>query len=151
MAEKHFYEQEEYTDQYLIPYLKRHLTGFDNTGLSILEVGCAEGGSISSLLKLGYQVDGIEIEEGRAAIALDKLRGRSKIVVGDITRAEQVDMGRTYDLIIMRDVIKHIEDKATALANLHAMMKEGGHLFITFPLKYSPYAAHQQNARSWLK
>lgn len=42
MAEKHFYEQIEFTKKYLLTYFQRYINDFHK--LKVLEIGCAEGG-----------------------------------------------------------------------------------------------------------
>lgn len=151
MAEKHFYEQEKYTNEYLIPYLNENLETFKDTNIKILEVGSAEGGTLSILDSLGYEIDGIEISQPRVDIALKKLKPEIIVSTGDITTKIDTDKKGYYDLIIMRDVIEHIEDKQAAFDNINSLLSEKGHLFVTFPLKYSAYAGHQQNYKSWIK
>ena len=55
-----------------------------------------------------------------------------------------------YDTIVIRDVIEHIEDKTTALANIFNLLKPGGKLFMSFPPKYCAYAGHQQTVPTLL-
>lgn len=152
MAEKHHWEQKKYTNEYLIPYLDKNLNLLSQKEIKILEVGCAEGGTQAALYEKGIYCEGVELEEGRAKIAQDKLAGTAKVTVGDITKMSSLDLNYSpYDIIVMRDVIEHIYDKKSAFENLHALLKDNGYLFITFPLKYSPYAGHQQNSKTWLK
>jgi SAM-dependent methyltransferase len=151
MAEKHYYEQESYSNNYLLPFLEKRLRRFSPEEYRILEVGCAEGGTLASLAARGFSCAGMEIVEGRAAIAKAKLPKGFPVFVGDVTAADQPNLTKDYNLILIRDVIEHIEDKAAALRTLHSQLSDNGRVFITFPLKYSPYAGHQQTAKSWLK
>ena len=149
MAEKHFYEQIEYTKKYLLPYFQKNIPSFHK--LRVLEVGCAEGGLMEVLGDIGMDVTGIEISEERAKIASEK-NPKLKVVVGDIMDpALPEKVGIDYDLVIMREVIEHIPDKIAAFNNLGKFTKENGYLFISFPPKRSPFAGHQQIAQSPLK
>lgn len=148
MAEKHFYEQIEYTNKYLIPFFEKNIPQFYN--LKILEVGCAEAGLLNELQKRGIEVHGIEISKERVDIALKK-NPNLKIILGDITDKKIITQLDKYDLIIMREVIEHIKDKDSVFENLKKLLKSNGYLFITFPPKYSPFAGHQQIAKSFLK
>lgn len=148
MAEKHFYEQIEYTNKYLIPYFQKFIKNFDQ--LKVLEVGCAEGGLIHVLSQRGMIAHGLEISQERVDIALKK-NPELKIVVGDITDKNSLNHFEKYDLIIMREVIEHIHKKDDAFNNLNNLLNENGYLFISFPPKYSPFAGHQQIAKSFLK
>lgn len=149
MPEKHYFEQIEYTETYLIPYFSKHIKSFRN--LKILEIGCAEAGTLSVLKNLGHKVTGLEIDETRAKLALEK-NPDMNIKVGDISSCYIVDkIAETYDLIIMREVIEHIPNKGTTFYNIDRLLKNGGYFFVTFPPKYSPFAGHQQVGRSFLK
>lgn len=149
MAEKHFYEQQKFTREYILPHLKAVLG--DLSGLNALEVGCAEGGLLQVFEEAGISCKGIELEENRVALA-KKLRPKADVMVGDITEPEITQIsGAPFDLVVMRDVIEHVLDKPAAFRNLNRLLKPGGYLFVTFPPKYSPFAGHQQHARSFLK
>ncbi len=150
MSEKHYQEQYQHTVNYLIPYFKVVLP-VDIEQMNILEVGCAEGGFIDVLQQTNKNVQGIELEASRVETALDK-NPDLKIQVGDITDsrlAEKLD--QQFDLIVIRDVIEHIPNKDAAFRNLSELLKSGGFLYMTFPPKYSPFAGHQQHARSFLR
>ncbi|MDF1612513.1 class I SAM-dependent methyltransferase [Stygiobacter electus] len=148
MAEKHFFEQIEYTNKYLIPYFENHIKNF--TKLKILEVGCAEAGLLDVFYKRGIEIQGLEISQERVDIAMKK-NPNLKIVVGDITDESILQKLEKYDFIIMREVIEHIHKKESAFRNLKSLLNENGLLFISFPPKYSPFAGHQQIAKSFLK
>lgn len=155
MAEKHYYEQKEFTEKYLVPYFQKLIPHFNE--LKILEIGCAEGGLLEELLSLGIFAVGLEIDEKRVAIAHQK-NPELKIFVGDITDPDLIkkissfsDFASGFDLIIMREVIEHLKNKKNAFYNLNYLLKENGYLFVSFPPKYSPFAGHQQIGKSFLK
>lgn len=149
MPEQHFYEQRDHTDNYLVPFFKKHIKNFQN--LKVLEVGCAEAGLMDRLSELGFEVTGVEIDPERAKIANEKNKNLN-VIVGDISDPKIVEQtGNEFDFIIMREVIEHVIDKETAFANLNKLLKEGGYLFVSFPPKYSPFAGHQQVGLSILK
>ena len=126
MAKKHYGEQFRYTNEILIPYLRKHIDF-----ITVVDVGCGEGGSLKAFNENGYKPKGLEIAKDRI---MD-----NNIIHGDAT----VSIPKA-DLIIMRDVIEHIENKKKLLNNVKSK-----YLFITFPPKCSTYAAHQQNYSYW--
>ncbi|MDQ7818496.1 MAG: class I SAM-dependent methyltransferase [Melioribacteraceae bacterium] len=149
MAEKHFYEQRDYTEKYLIPYFQKKIHNFHK--LKVLEIGCAEGGLLEVLRNLGMDATGIELSPERIEIA-KAINPQLKIIAGDITDEKLPDLiGEKFDLIIMREVIEHVSNKYTAFDNLDILLNDKGYLFISFPPKYSPFAGHQQIAGSFLK
>jgi 2-polyprenyl-3-methyl-5-hydroxy-6-metoxy-1,4-benzoquinol methylase len=149
MAEKHFYEQKEYTTNYLLPYLQKHISNFHQ--LKVLEIGCAEGGLLEVLQDIGINCIGLEISEERIKIAQTK-NSTINIVHGDITENNLLEkFPYQFDVIIMREVIEHLQNKYAAFGNLNSLLKENGFLYVSFPPKYSPFAGHQQIAQSFLK
>lgn len=149
MAEKHFYEQQKFTESYLIPYFEKHLPDFRST--RILEVGCAEAGFMDVLSKNGFDIMGLELEEHRVKTALEK-NPNLNIIVGDITKNSIVEtIGKTFDLIVMRDVIEHIPDRMATFGNISKLLETEGYLYITFPPRFSAFAGHHQNYKSVLK
>lgn len=149
MAEKHFYEQAEYTKKYLIPYFQKNIPEFHK--LSVLEVGCAEGGLLEVLQEMGMEVAGIELSEERANVAIQK-NSKLNVKVGDIMDPDlPTKLNKKYDLVIMREVIEHVPDKYAAFRNLDLLTNDNGFLFVSFPPKRSPFAGHQQIAKSFLK
>ncbi|MDD3807201.1 MAG: class I SAM-dependent methyltransferase [Candidatus Marinimicrobia bacterium] len=148
MAEKHYYEQFKHTQEYLVPYFQKHIPDFKT--FRILEVGCAEGGSLKVFHDLGMCVTGAELEPGRVAIGKNK-NPELDIRVMDITDPKILDQLGTYDLIILRDVIEHVFDREAAFSNLQYLSSDHAYLYITFPPKYSAFAGHQQNCRSFLR
>jgi SAM-dependent methyltransferase len=149
MAEKHYYEQRTLAQTYLIPYFQSHLPDFKRT--KILEIGCAEAGVLAVLAEDGIDACGLELEASRVKIAKEK-NPSLNVYTGDITDTILLDkITDRFDLIILRDVIEHIADRTAAFTNMIKLLNRGGYLYITFPPKFSVFAGHQQNAKSFLK
>lgn len=149
MAEKHFKEQIEFTNWYLLPYFKNHIPNLSSC--SVLEVGCAEGGFVKVLHDLGIKIKGLELEQARVDTA--KLKAPElDIIQADITDTNVSEkLGEKFDLIVMRDVIEHIPNRDAAFSNLYDLLNDNGYLFITFPPRFSGFAGHQQNGKSFFR
>ena len=149
MAEKHFYEQKQYTKEYLLPYFQKNIPEFHKK--TVLEVGCAEGGLLTVLLDIGMHAVGIEISPERVEIA-KKNNPSVNITVGDIMDPKLPEFIKDkFDVIIIREVIEHLHDKKSTFENLGRLLKDEGYVFISFPPKRSPFAGHQQIGKSFLK
>ncbi|MFA3781859.1 class I SAM-dependent methyltransferase [Melioribacteraceae bacterium 4301-Me] len=149
MPEKHYYEQKEYTEKYIIPFFERYLPQYKS--FRVLEIGCAEGGLVEVMSKHCAEVIGLELSQTRIDIAKEK-NPNLEIIQGDITDVNLTKkLQLQFDLLIMREVIEHVPDKHAAFNNLRKLLKNEGYLFISFPPKYSPFAGHQQIAHSFLK
>jgi len=149
MSEKHYFEQVEHTQSYLVPFFKKQIHNFEQ--LKILEVGCAEGGFLDVLYELGMDVAGVELSPGRVEIAKQK-NPKMNVMVGDITSPNIADeINDQFDLIVLRDVIEHIPDRNATFKNISKLLKPGGFLFVSFPPRFSGFAGHQQVGRSVLR
>jgi SAM-dependent methyltransferase len=140
MAVKHFIEQYEY-GRYLVPYLIKHCGPLKH--LDILEVGCGEAGLVTFLRERGYKAAGLEIDKGRADLCLSKT---FPVLIGDIKNCTFDG----WDLIIMRDVIEHIDDRKMAIDNARRLLVPGGYLFLSFPPRYSAFGGHQKTRIPWM-
>ncbi|MGQ9854225.1 MAG: class I SAM-dependent methyltransferase, partial [Candidatus Oleimicrobiaceae bacterium] len=149
MAEKHYHEQRAFASSYLVPYLRVHLP--ELARMRILEVGCGEGGLIAVLHEQGVEAVGLELSPARVAIAREK-NPALRVHVGDITDPNCSGVvGGDFDLVVMRDVMEHIVERAAAMRNVRALLRQGGYFYVSFPPKYSAFAGHQQVGRSFLR
>lgn len=93
----------------------------------ILDIGCAGGVAFDDFSRYG-EVYGIEPD---AQLVDSTPRWRHRIehaMFGPETRAEQ-----PFDVILMLDVLEHIEDDAGTLAHLFSLLKPGGYAILTVP------------------
>lgn len=142
-----FHEQYWYGEHFLADYVSDYLRISQFTGLHILEVGTAEAGLLRYFGQLGANCFGLELSEVRYENSLVLNPDRKfKLILGDITdaRTYQEELTVQMDLVILRDVIEHLEDKRGALVAIRNLLAEKGVLFVSFPPKYSPYSGHQQ-------
>jgi SAM-dependent methyltransferase len=149
MAEKHFHEQIRFTTDYLFAYFEKYVPDFGS--LSVLEVGCGEGGAVAALQDRGMLAMGVELEASRIEIGL-KINPKLPLLAGDITDPHLPKrIGRRFKLIIMRDVIEHVSNRSALFQNINTLLEPEGYFYVTFPPRFSPYAGHQQNARTVLR
>ena len=93
----------------------------------ILDVGCGDGLFFDDLLRFG-DVEGIESD-----VSLISHNGphRARIHVGSFDRTQALRRG--FSLILMLDVLEHIEDPKSALEYASELLVPGGTLLITVP------------------
>lgn len=102
----------------------------------ILDVGCGGGLFFDLLLTVG-EVEGVEPEE---ALVLDRHRGR--VHVGKFDDA--FVPGAAYDVVLMLDVLEHLDDPAQALRKAAGLLSVGGFIIVTVPAFMSAWTGHDE-------
>ena len=146
----YFKEQVYTTEKYVIPFISK--AAVIDSGTSVLEIGCGEGGNLKPFLDLGCRVTGIDLSQSKIENAGIFFRDhpyfdRATFIVKDIFLAEN-ELREKFDLIIMRDVIEHIHDQLRFMGFVKQFLKPGGKFFIAFPPWYNPFGGHQQVSSS---
>lgn len=103
----------------------------------ILDVGCGDGLFFEALGRFGH-VEGLEPD----ASLVDDPRWRSQIRVG--TLGSGLEGERDYDLLLLLDVLEHIEDDASALHAARSALRDGGTLLMTVPALPGLWSRHDE-------
>lgn len=131
----------------IVPELTQR--GVFRAGDSVAEIGCGEAGVLDAFVEAGatnaigtdivpYRLDLGRKIAARLGLAMD-------LSEHDILFSSPPDAWRNaYNLVILRDVIEHLDDATLALKNIRSIMKPNGWLYVTFPPYNSPYGGHQQ-------
>lgn len=137
---------------YIIPFLENELDFSEK--LDVLEVGCAEAGVLKAFVEKGHSCLGIELHNGRIDLAKEFLKedyeaGNIDFINRDIYKIDiEKDLGRKFDLVILKDVIEHIPNQEKLLPRLGDFLKPDGKIFFGFPPWYMPFGGHQQICES---
>ena len=127
--DRYFEEQAQTTRKYYIPYIKQIVGDLPE---KVLEVGCGEGGNLLPFAESGCEIVGVDI----ASLRIEQARTfRLK------------DLEKHFPLILIHDVIEHINDKSQFLSGMKGYLSAGGVIFIAFPAWQMPFGGHQQIAR----
>jgi SAM-dependent methyltransferase len=95
----------------------------------ILDAGCGTGGNLAMLSRFG-EVTGIERDHGARAIAI--ARGPWRIERANFPN-EIPAFSDKFDLVVLLDVLEHIDEDAATLRALKRLLAPGGYLVITVP------------------
>ncbi len=96
---------------------------------AILEPGCGTGGNFPMLARRGRL---FAIDADESAIGFAESRGLAQVARGFLPAA--IPFGdQRFDLIVMTDVLEHLDDQAGTLRALHARLCPGGWLLMTVP------------------
>ena len=125
--------------EYYIPYLKKQNINLEST---IIDIGCGNGG-FTSAFSMSKSCLGIDIK----TFPWNKKKSNQILFkVHNILTDDNKKYVGQYDLIILRDVIEHINksQKSNFIKIARSLMKKDGKMLITFPPYFSPFGLHQQ-------
>lgn len=100
----------------------------------ILDVGCGVGTLALFFASLGMKVKGVDISSRAIQIAEN---ARKQMNYKNISFAKQLlQKGKgQYDMVLISEVIEHIENEKEFLEKIHSHLTKNGLLFLTTPLK----------------
>ncbi|MEM7466937.1 MAG: class I SAM-dependent methyltransferase [Pseudomonadota bacterium] len=105
----------------------------------ILDVGCADGVYFEEFGHYG-DVKGLEPDP------LLFSASNAKVINASLMEFDGDDQ---FDIILMLDVLEHIEQDEQALARIHALLKKDGHLILTVPAFNLLYTRHDEINRHY--
>ena len=129
------------TARRLLELIRRHVPAGD-----LLDVGCGHGLLLDEARRSGYSVTGLELSESARAYATD--------VLGLDVRGETIERFAangaegSFQVIVLADVIEHLEDPVGALDACERLLAPGGALCVITPDPSSP-AARLAGPRWW--
>lgn len=115
----------------------RELKPFAQKKKMLLDVGCNDGVYTIPYVKLGAYACGLDISESliikarkRAKMNLSNIHDIS-FEIGDIQT--ELEIYSTYDVILMSEVIEHVNNPKKAIQNAYHLLKQDGHFILTCP------------------
>jgi SAM-dependent methyltransferase len=151
---QYFNEQKESTKKYVLPYIQKHFSLL--SGSRVLEIGCGEGGNLHPFLEMGCECYGVELSEYNLSNAAhfyaeNPHKEHLHLLHKNIYDVEPEDVGGTFDVVFLRDVIEHIPNQERFMRHLKKFMAPHGVAFFAFPPWRNPFGGHQQICKSkWL-
>ena len=98
---------------------------------SIIDIGCGHGGVCHELIKQGFDVSGIEINQD----AIKSLKEKGfKILQSDITKP--FDIVDRFNIVCILDVLEHLFDPYLLLKEAKKITKKDGYIIVMIPLYF---------------
>ncbi|MGB3241881.1 MAG: class I SAM-dependent methyltransferase [Candidatus Omnitrophota bacterium] len=95
----------------------------------VLDVGCGEGLYLELLRGLGFRnISGIDPSDAMVSKALEKNLSVEKKYLQDVKEKE------IYDVVVMIDILEHLDDPGAALQKVNEILKKGGLLLMNMPV-----------------
>ncbi len=120
----------------IIPQLAKS----DKAEITIADVGCGVGLLLNSLADYG-QVTGIDYSDQAIEFCRNSFSG--ELLQKDFGIENNLE--KKYDLVIVSDLLEHIEDDRIAITNIYNMLKPGGYAIITVPAFQFLWSQHDVN------
>lgn len=112
-------------------------------GSRLLDVGCGSGWLLETMQRLGWAVEGVDLDPEAVKAARTKgLRVHQGTLAG-----QQLPAG-SFDAVTMSHFIEHVHDPGATLAECRRLLKHGGRLVVVTPNTES--LGHRLYGRSWM-
>lgn len=106
-------------------------------GKRILDVGCGLGTYVKRLRAFSPDVYGVDIDPDKVAQAQQELEHIYQ------APAEQLPfMDAYFDIILLHEVLEHVDDDRQAVREAHRVAKLGGRIVIFVPNRFYPFETH---------
>jgi SAM-dependent methyltransferase len=105
---------------------------------ALLDVGCGHGLLLDEARRRGFEVTGLELSHGAAAYARDVLG--LDVREEPLERFVESQPHGSFQLIVLVDVLEHLEDPLAALDACERLLAPGGALCLVTPDPSSPTA-----------
>ena len=108
-------------------------------GMRVLDAGCGSGRHLCESFRTpGVEVAGVDLNrtdlgkaKGFLSLMAREQKGRWLVAQADVTKLPFA--GGSFDVVICSEVLEHIVDNRTAVAELVRVLKPGGDLVVTVP------------------
>jgi ubiquinone/menaquinone biosynthesis C-methylase UbiE len=103
----------------------------DVTGLQVLDAGCGPGFYAAEMVTRGAEVTAFDASPAMINLAQERLGDRVEFRVASLDAPLDWLSDATYDVALLALVLHHIDNRRAALAELHRVLKPGGHLVLS--------------------
>lgn len=121
--------------------LRRYVPGFEVKGAHVLDVGCGDAGALIAFAEEGARCSGIECFD--TSLERGRLRAADHGVAVDLKKgvAESIPYpDSTFDLVMLDNVLEHVNDRPLTLREVRRVLKPGGLLYMVTPKPFSLYS-----------
>lgn len=110
-------------------HVKDELLPFSSGKLKALEIGCGAGHTLTTLQRVGWEVEGIEWDEKAAEVA--KKHNNITIHTGDFLK---IDLPKnSYNLIYLHHVFEHFREPQKVLQKFNELLVDNGRIVMVYP------------------
>ncbi len=130
--------------------VERYTAAPSNGKLRVCDIGCGTGANLAEV-KDRYDVVGVE--SSPLALAYARTRLGDRVFQGDLP--SNIDLPpESFDVVVLADVLEHVEDDYGSLATAHRLLRTGGLIVATVPANpwlYCEYDVRLHHVRRYNK
>jgi 2-polyprenyl-3-methyl-5-hydroxy-6-metoxy-1,4-benzoquinol methylase len=115
-------------------------------GKVLYHVGCGSGLFNRMAVEAGYEVEAFEPDPAAFALAVADMPENCKVHQLGL---EQIEGEGVADVVVMHDVLEHIEDEAGAVGHLRRLVKDDGRVILSVPAMPSLFGYHDRQLGHW--
>lgn len=113
----------------------RQISPFLSGSESVFEIGAGIGCTVKAFEMHGFNASGIEPNRDFNSYSRNQLRARI-----ENRNLYELDAASNFDLVLLIHVIEHFASPARALGHIHALIRDGGMIYIECPNITGPFA-----------
>ena len=114
--------------------------------LRIVDIGCSTGGNAGSLAD-AHDVRGFDASEAAIRIARAKFPKARFDLATDLVPVR--DAVRAADLVLLMDVLEHVEDDFHLVSSIAAELRPDAHILVTVPADPELWGGHDVASHHW--
>lgn len=114
--------------------------------LKVLDAGCGTGGNSGALAD---SHDVLGVDAAQAAVDAATARFPKARFERAATDAEMLERVAGRDLVLLMDVLEHVEDDYAFLSGVLARLEPGAHVLVTVPADPALWSAHDEASCHW--
>jgi len=103
----------------------------------ILDIGCGLGMYVSQFRQFSDDVYGVDVDPDKVARASEWLPNLRVSPAEDLPFEEG-----TFDIILLNEVIEHVDDDAQTIKEAYRVLAPGGHIVVYAPNRHYPFETH---------
>jgi len=123
-------------------------------GADVLDVGSGTGWASLLLAEAGYLPTGVDIAPGNVRIGELHAERWSSVAKFQAADMDTLDLGRTFDAVLMFDALHHVDDPAAVVKRVGRHLKPGGWALFGEPSLLhllSPDARKVSREKGWIE